>query len=116
MEKLFDDDPQYYFKTLPYAWAFNLSSIWAQKFTGMITTPPSWYNGYYENDTFTAEHMQDSMSRLHSASIKSFREPLPKVSSSGGSSGSSSSSGSGGSSSGGGSSGGGFGGGGGGRW
>ncbi|MDR1816510.1 MAG: DUF2207 domain-containing protein [Clostridiales Family XIII bacterium] len=114
MEKLFDQDPQYYFKTLPYAWVFGLSDIWAKKFEAMITEPPDWYRGYYGGASdFHTIYMIHSLGRLHTASIASFRPPA----SSGGGGGGGGFSGGGGSfSGGGGSSGGGFGGGGGGRW
>ena len=101
MQKLFADDPQYYYKTLPYAWVFGLSDIWAKKFENMITAPPDWYSGYYGANMFSTALLLSSMNRLNTATVNSFRSPVQ----SGGGGGF-----------GGGFSGGGFGGGGGGRW
>jgi uncharacterized membrane protein YgcG len=112
MERLFAQDPQYYYNTLPYAWVFGLSDVWAKKFEGMVTEPPEWYSGSYGGDMFTTWLMIDSMNRLHHASLASFRpEAVPAGGSdSGGGWGGGDFSG------GGGFSGGGFGGGGGGSW
>jgi uncharacterized membrane protein YgcG len=111
MERLFEQDPEYYFKTLPYAWVFGLSDIWAKKFENIVSAPPSWYSGYYGTD-FNTGMMARSISRLHTAAALSSKPPASTGGGSSGGGGGSSS----GFSGGGGSSGGGFGGGGGGRW
>ncbi|MDR1796912.1 MAG: DUF2207 domain-containing protein [Clostridiales Family XIII bacterium] len=107
MKLLFDQDPQYFFHTLPYAWVFGLSRIWAGKFEGMIRQAPDWYQGYYGGDGFNTAVFASSVDRLGTASSRCFSPPAPESSDSGGG---------GGYSGGGGSSGGGFGGGGGGSW
>jgi uncharacterized membrane protein YgcG len=114
MERLFEQDPSYYFNILPFAWVFGLSDLWARKFEHMAIAPPSWYYGYYEGNSFNTYWMMRSLGRMHTATVRSYTPPAPSGGSGGGSGGGGFSSG--GHSSGGGFSGGGFGGGGGGRW
>ncbi|GHU62705.1 hypothetical protein AGMMS49983_04660 [Clostridia bacterium] len=113
MERLFEQDPGYYYGILPFAWVFGLSDLWARKFERMAIAPPTWYYGYYEGNSFNTYWMMRSLGRMHTATIRSF---TPPASSGGGGSGGGGGFSSGGSSFGGGFSGGGFGGGGGGRW
>jgi hypothetical protein len=115
MERLFEQNPSYYFSILPFAWVFGLSDIWAKKFEHLTIAPPAWYSGYYEGNYFNTYWMMRSLDRMHHQAVRSYSPP---VSSGGGgfSSGGGGGFSSGGHSSGGGFSGGGFGGGGGGRW
>ena len=88
-------------KLLPYAIAFGVEKVWADRFKDIKLTSPDWYQGY-DNRAFTAGYLLSSMN----SSYSSFRSvATPTSSSSGFSSGFS-----------GGSSGGGGGGGGGGSW
>lgn len=88
-------------KLLPYAIAFGVEKVWADRFKDIKLTSPNWYQGY-DNRAFTAGYLLGSMN----SSYSSFRSiATPTSSSSGFSSGFS-----------GGSSGGGGGGGGGGSW
>jgi uncharacterized membrane protein YgcG len=90
-------------KLLPYAVAFGVEKIWANRFKDINMTPPDWYQGYDSHIAFTSGYL---IGRLNS-SFTSFRSSAtPTRSSSGFSSGFS----------GGGFSGGGGGGGGGGSW
>jgi uncharacterized membrane protein YgcG len=114
MERLFEQDPSYYFNVLPFAWVFGLSDLWARKFEHMAIAPPTWYYGYYEGNSFNTYWMMRSLGRMHTATIRSFTPPAPSGGSGGSRGGGGFSSGF--SSGGGGFSGGGFGGGGGGRW
>jgi hypothetical protein len=68
MKELFADDPQYYFKILPFAWIFGLSNIWADRFENIIMESPDWYMGYYENDQFTSYMFVGSLDRLQNIS------------------------------------------------
>jgi uncharacterized membrane protein YgcG len=119
MEKLkllFDEDPQYFYNILPYAWVFGLSDKWSEKFENLAKEPPTWYTGYYgDNHIFRATYLAHSLGRYEAKSAGRFIST--PSSSGGGSGGSGGFSGGGGSfSGGGGSSGGGGGGGGGGSW
>ncbi len=102
IERLMQDDPLYYDKTMPYALAFGYLKQWNKHFEGLLSQPPSWYSGpgMYGSDA----------TRSWNSFSESFPKEINHIGSVFGSSPSSSSSG------GGGSSGGGSGGGGGGSW
>ena len=97
---LSNEDPEYYYKILPYASVLGLDTVWTKKFKDIRIPQPIWYDPYDTNAVFTTM-MFLSFTR------STLRAPLPQPqsTSSGGSSGFS-----------GGFSGGGFGGGGGGAW
>ncbi|HHR85128.1 MAG TPA: DUF2207 domain-containing protein, partial [Candidatus Acetothermia bacterium] len=40
-----EKSPQLFEKLLPYAMAFNLTSIWTKQFEGLMSEPPRWYVG-----------------------------------------------------------------------
>ncbi len=102
IERLMQDDPLYYDKTMPYALAFGYLKPWNKHFEGLLSQPPSWYGGpgVYGSDA----------TRSWNSFSESFPREINQIGSVFSSSPSSSSSG------GGGSSGGGSGGGGGGSW
>ncbi len=43
LERLLQDDPAYFERTLPYAVAFGLTGKWVAHFGGLFSQPPSWY-------------------------------------------------------------------------
>ncbi len=88
-------------KLLPYATAFGVEKIWAERFKDITMKEPDWYQGYGSH-TFTSLYLVRALSQAHTSVVSS---ATPTRSSSGFSSGFS-----------GGSSGGGGGGGGGGSW
>jgi uncharacterized membrane protein YgcG len=106
IERLLQDDPSYFDKTLPYAIAFNMAAAWSKKFDGLFTEPPSWYHGYYVG------HMGSNFGSFANDFSSSINEVSSAFTSQPGSSGGGAFGGGGG----GGFSGGGFGGGGGGGW
>ncbi|MGC2872072.1 DUF2207 domain-containing protein [Ihubacter sp. mB4P-1] len=109
LELLVEDDPEYFFNILPYAYVMGLSDKWAKKFENIRLEAPSYYSGYGGDPIFTAmwySHMFRSCSRGFTDSV------TKSMIASSGDSGGRHSSGFGG----GGFSGGGFGGGGGGSW
>lgn len=93
IERLMQDDPLYYDKTMPYALAFGYLSRWNKHFEGLLTNPPAWYGGG-----------QSSMGRSWNSFSESFPSEVDSIGSvfSSGSSSSGSSSSSGGGSGGGG--------------
>ena len=105
---LAEENPQWFYDVLPYAYVFGISDIWIKKFKDITLRKPEWYNGYDNGDysfmAFNTMIMHD-LNRVHSVCTS----VQPSNNSSSGSSW-------GGGSSGGGFSGGGFGGGGGGSW
>lgn len=42
LEKMLEDDPQYYYHVLPYAQVLGVSDIWEKKFEGLTVEPPAW--------------------------------------------------------------------------
>jgi len=102
-----EKNPQLFEKLLPYAMAFNLTSIWTKQFEGMMSEAPDWYVG--STPGFHPALFYLGMSNLSSGMERTFVSS-PRTSSGG------RSAWGGGSSFGGGFSGGGFGGGGGGGW
>ena len=116
---LVEQDPQYFYNVLPYAYVLGVSSKWIARFDEIADAPPTWLEG---GDSLNGVAVMDTIDR----SMRSFGHAMtsePHATFSGGSSGgswssssSSDSSWSSSSSSGGGSSGGGSGGGGGSSW
>ena len=102
-----EKSPQLFEKLLPYAIAFNLTSIWTKQFEGLMTEPPQWYVG--ATPGFHPALFYLGMMSLSSGMERTFVS-APRTSSGG------HSAWGGGASFGGGFSGGGFGGGGGGGW
>ncbi|MBR6958662.1 MAG: DUF2207 domain-containing protein, partial [Erysipelotrichaceae bacterium] len=122
---LVNENPEYFYDILPYAYVLNVSRQWTEHFEDIVTSQPAWLEAADSFDYFTISRMMDSTVRTLSHEIVS--KPIVVRSSSSWSSGSSSDSSydsgysssdysSSSSSSGGGSSGGGSGGGGGDSW
>lgn len=104
LEMLVHDDPEYFYKILPYAYVLNVTDTWAKKFESITIQPPQWYVGAGPfNHFFFVNSLNSSMHRMTSAMTSL---PPAKGGRGGGGFGSG----------GGGFGGGGFGGGGGGRW
>ncbi len=104
LEMLVHDDPDYFYKILPYAYVLNVTDTWSKKFENIAIEPPRWYvgTGPY-NHFFFVRNLNSSMHRMSTAMTSM---PAVKAGRGGGGFGGG----------GGGFSGGGFGGGGGGRW
>ena len=104
LEMLVHDDPDYFYRILPYAYVLNVTDTWAKKFESIAIEPPQWYVGAGPfNHFFFVRSLNSSMHRMTSAMTSL---PPAKAGRGGGGFGSG----------GGGFSGGGSGGGGGGRW
>lgn len=104
LEMLVHDDPDYFYKILPYAYVLNVTDTWSKKFESIAIEPPQWYVGPGPfNHYFFVRNLNSSMHRMTTAMTSM---PAAKAGRGGGGFGGG----------GGGFSGGGFGGGGGGRW
>jgi len=121
LNELVEEDPQYFYHIMPYAYVFGLSNKWIKNFEDLPVTPPHWYHGTRGWDHMDYYMMGRMMSDCSSSVSNSI--VIPQAPSGGHSGGGWSSGGGGGSSwsggggfSGGGFSGGGAGGGGGGGW
>lgn len=45
LETLVEQDPQYFYDILPYAYVLGVSTKWMSKFESIAMAPPSWYGG-----------------------------------------------------------------------
>lgn len=43
LEKLLEDNPQFYYHVLPYAQVLGVSDIWEEKFANLTVAPPDWF-------------------------------------------------------------------------
>lgn len=107
LERLLQDDPAYFEKTLPYAISFGMAKKWADNFSDLFSEPPRWYvSSHAYHDGPLRGNAFESFAGNFNSSIREVQSVFTsRPGSSGGSGGFS-----------GGSSGGGFGGGGGGSW
>ena len=107
LKLLVEENPYIFYDILPYAYAFNLTNVWAKHFKNLEIPEPEYYTSL-TNAPFRPNLFINSIDRSMTKTLNTMTSVPPSESSSGGGSFSSSDSG--------GSSGGGFGGGGGGRW
>lgn len=108
LEALLNEDPEYFYNTLPFAQVLGVTKIWSEKFSDLTMVSPKYYEGYNPND-FMFMYIINSMNDLNKDMIHTPGSSSDGSFYDGGSS-------SGGGFSGGGSSGGGAGGGGGSSW
>ena len=52
LEALIEEEPQYFYGILPYAYVFGLTDTWAEHFEGMKLEAPSWYIGSDVHDGY----------------------------------------------------------------
>lgn len=105
LEELVNENPEYFYEILPYAYVLDVSNKWSKKFEGISIPKPEWYDSNIDviDVLIISSLINNSMNSINNSITSSFAKSV--------------SSGSGGfSSGGGGTSGGGFGGGGGGSW
>ncbi|MBQ9961297.1 MAG: DUF2207 domain-containing protein [Firmicutes bacterium] len=108
INKLVEENPNYFYSVLPYAYVMGLTDKWAKNFENIPMTGPSWYRSTYGGyDAFDVWYISRAMDRCGRSFKDNIHIPMSDDSGSGGG---------GFSSGGGGFSGGGFGGGGGGSW
>ncbi len=53
LEKLLEDDPQFYYRILPYAQVLDVTDKWEKKFADLTVPPPYWAYGSATHDMFT---------------------------------------------------------------
>jgi uncharacterized membrane protein YgcG len=51
IQKLLEEDPQYFYHVLPYAYVFGLTDQWAKKFESIAMEPPTWVDSNYRGTT-----------------------------------------------------------------
>jgi uncharacterized membrane protein YgcG len=116
LNQLVEEDPQYFYHIMPYAYVFGLSNKWIKKFEDLPVVAPEWYRGTRSFDSFDYYMMGRMMSDCSASVGSSIVIPSQSTGGGGFSGGGGGSWSGGGGFSGGGFSGGGSGGGGGGGW
>lgn len=61
LEKLVNDNPEYFYDILPYTYALGVSDAWASKFESIIFNAPSWYATSTDDD-FSAKKFDSYLS------------------------------------------------------
>ncbi|MEE3467970.1 MAG: DUF2207 domain-containing protein [Eubacterium sp.] len=46
---LVNQDPQYFYKILPYTYVLDITDVWVEHFESIALEPPHWYGGYTSN-------------------------------------------------------------------
>ena len=46
INKLVNENPDYFYEILPYAYSFNLTDVWTSKFKNLAIPEPEWYSSY----------------------------------------------------------------------
>ena len=70
---LVDQDPQYFYKILPYTYVLNITDKWVEQFESIAMEPPGWYHGpygstfqYHSFNTFMAHTMTSAQMAMTS--------------------------------------------------
>lgn len=70
MEMLAEQDPNYYYKNLAFAFALGVTAVYAKRFADLAKEPPKWYDSRYyavgmgPHTAFDSVSMMDSMSNM----------------------------------------------------
>ncbi|MBQ9060403.1 MAG: DUF2207 domain-containing protein [Firmicutes bacterium] len=89
MEMLAEQDPNYFYKNLAFAFALGVTAVYAKRFASLATEPPKWYDApYYSYGTmgsaFDSVSLMDSMNSMMS-SVSTSMTSSPSDSGGGGS-------------------------------
>ncbi len=76
LNMLFKEDPQIFYRVLPYAYAFGLTKVWSEHFADFQMEPPTWYVGA---GPFRYYYFMSAMN----SGMRQVSRPLPPPSSSG---------------------------------
>ena len=81
LKAMVDENPELFYHVLPYAYAMNLTDVWAHHFKNLNVAAPSWYTGpgYPGNVYHMSHRLNHHFTHLQSAMIS-----VPPVSSSSG--------------------------------
>ena len=68
IETLAEEDPDFFYKTLAFAFSLGVTSVFAKNFASLATQPPEWYetNAYYSGNSFSTLSMMDSLDSMMS--------------------------------------------------
>ena len=78
IEALVEEDPEYFFSVLPYAYVMGLTNKWIKKFENIKIPIPEWYQTYNTTGRyFPIFYMDDSMGSMTNVVTTSVRSQLP---------------------------------------
>ncbi|MDE6373000.1 MAG: DUF2207 domain-containing protein [Clostridia bacterium] len=72
LEMMLNENPELYYKVLPYAIVLGVSDIWANKFAALTIAPPSWCTNSYRNGVFNAMMFSSMMHRVNNNMTNTF--------------------------------------------
>ena len=87
LNELVEDDPQYFYHIMPYAYVFGLSNKWIKNFEDLPVVAPDWYRGTRRMDSFDYYMMGRMMSDCSASVGNSIVIPTTSYGGSGGSGG-----------------------------
>ncbi len=70
LEKMLEDDPQFYYHILPYAQVLGVSDKWEEKFAGITVEPPQWYASSMAGTVFRLQLFNSIMRNTMSTMTK----------------------------------------------
>ena len=84
LEALAEEDHDFFYKTLAFAFALGVTSVFAKKFSSLAVKPPEWFESdSMGSDTFTTMYMMNSISSMMNTASSSMTSS-PSESSGGG--------------------------------
>ena len=76
LEALLEDDPYYFYNTLPYAQVLGVTKKWIDKFDGISMNQPDYYDTYYPmRDIYAINMLNSSLNNVTSTVSKSAYSP-----------------------------------------
>ena len=76
LEALLEDDPYYFYNTLPYAQVLGVTKKWIDKFDGISMKQPDYYDTYYPmRDIYAINMLNNSLNNVTSTVSKSAYSP-----------------------------------------
>ena len=84
INSLVEENPDYYYNILPYAYVMGLTDKWAKNFESIAVKPPAWYTGYGGADMFDIWMFSNMMNRCGRAFESNIHIPTGGDSGSGG--------------------------------
>ena len=86
LNALVEENPDYYYDILPYAYVLGLTDKWAKKFENIPIPTPNWFIGADATNTMMGSmYMANCMNGLNTAAINAVGASMPHVSLGGGS-------------------------------
>ena len=76
LEALLEDDPYYFYNTLPYAQVLGVTKKWIDKFDGISMNQPDYYDTYYPmRDIYAINMLNSSLNNVTSTVSQSAYSP-----------------------------------------